>query len=388
MNRLFISLVIQILLSFFVDIFAQDARINPNGFDTIYFPNGSVQSYGLMREGKPDGYWKTFYSTGILKSEGNRKNFLLDSTWIFYGSSGDTISKISYLLGKNGYFWTYNTDRSRPEYIGKVLSKELYVNDKKEGLSYYNYPDGRLKETVNYLDDDRDGYSIEYAQDGRIITIKRYSKGSLVERQKLNRYDDNGVKIGEWEEFYEGIKVKTNANYVKGVLDGYYKEYDEQGKLILTLLYNNGKLVQQVNDVESKMQIKEIKDSLGNIIESGPYLDSVAVGLHRTFDRNGDVTGSKIFDDTGVLLSVGIVDKEGKRSGRRMQADMKTISVLEIGSFSFLMVKLNRKVAMKMERRWAHGIGTEPMVTYGKLKNIIMENGMDIMWNMMIPGRL
>ena len=57
------------------------------------FPNGNVSSEGILREGKPDGYWKTYYENGLLKSEGNRLNFSLDSTWMFYFQDGQLNKK-------------------------------------------------------------------------------------------------------------------------------------------------------------------------------------------------------------------------------------------------------------------------------------------------------
>ena len=289
--------------------------IDPNGYNILYYPNGKILSEGYMKNGKPEGYWKTYYTTGILKAEGNRKNYLLDSVWIFYNSTGDTISKINYLLGrKNGYYTEYNTDRSRPEYIGAPKSKELYVNDLKEGRSFYYYPDGKIREVVDYENDKPEGTGIEYAEDGRIITIKRYNKGSLVERQKINRYDSERRKDGEWLEFYEGIKVRKEMNYKNGLLNGYYKEYNPLGKLTMTLLYEDGKLVQQVEEKNEEISIRESKDENGNLI-SGPFIEDKPVGIHKTYDIKGDVIATKVYDDFGVLLSEGIIDREGKKEG-------------------------------------------------------------------------
>lgn len=57
--------------------------VNQNGVNVFKHPNGNIASEGTMRDGKPDGYWKTYYENKILKSEGNRKNFELDSIWKF-----------------------------------------------------------------------------------------------------------------------------------------------------------------------------------------------------------------------------------------------------------------------------------------------------------------
>ena len=47
---------------------------------TFYYKNGEISSEGYMIQGKPVGYWKSYYENGIVKSEGNRKGFELDST--------------------------------------------------------------------------------------------------------------------------------------------------------------------------------------------------------------------------------------------------------------------------------------------------------------------
>ena len=51
---------------------AQDSS-KIEGFTVFKYENGKMSSEGVIKKGKPDGYWKTFYENGVLKSEGNRK---------------------------------------------------------------------------------------------------------------------------------------------------------------------------------------------------------------------------------------------------------------------------------------------------------------------------
>ena len=76
-------------------------ELNVNGYNKIYYPNGSLQAEGKLLNGKPEGFWINYYPTGVKKSEGLRTNHLLDSIWVFYNIVGDTLSKIHYLNGKN-----------------------------------------------------------------------------------------------------------------------------------------------------------------------------------------------------------------------------------------------------------------------------------------------
>jgi antitoxin component YwqK of YwqJK toxin-antitoxin module len=88
-----------ILFQVFWFSYAQDTT-NLNGFKVFYYPNGIKSSEGLLVDGKPEGWWKSYSEKGVLISEGNRKNFLLDSLWIFYNEKGSKTLEINYKEGK------------------------------------------------------------------------------------------------------------------------------------------------------------------------------------------------------------------------------------------------------------------------------------------------
>src|SRR5674476_1228766 len=97
---------------------AQDKETLKDGYTIFKYPNGTVSSEGLIKNGKPEGFWKSYYVTGVKKSEGRRTNFLLDSIWIFFDQAGDTTEKINHLDGrKNGWYFKYKKDASKGIYI-------------------------------------------------------------------------------------------------------------------------------------------------------------------------------------------------------------------------------------------------------------------------------
>ena len=89
-----ISVLIAAVSISIVTIAQENGEIK-NGYQIFKYPNGAVSSEGIMKDGKPEGFWKSYYVTGIKKSEGKRTNFLLDSIWIFYDQAGDTTEKIN-----------------------------------------------------------------------------------------------------------------------------------------------------------------------------------------------------------------------------------------------------------------------------------------------------
>jgi uncharacterized protein len=311
-------LIMSILIGLFhgIYIYSQDI-LEDNGYNKIYYPNGKVSSEGYMKNGKPEGYWKTYYPTGVLKSEGNRRNHLLDSTWNFYNELGDTLQKVNYIMGKrNGYTIEYfGASLKDPMNKGKIKSRELYINDKKEGLSIYYHPNGQIKEEVQYLSNKRNGLSKEFEEKGNVITIMNYINGILTEREKVNRSDEKGLKQGIWRTYYNNGKIKSETNYKDNLLDGPFKEYDENGNISLILHYTKGNIVEEKDTSALDIVISNKYDSLGRLIFSGSYRNNIPVGIHRIYDETGKVISGYIYNNYGAMLGKGIIDNEGKKEG-------------------------------------------------------------------------
>ena len=296
--------------------FAQN-DIPRDGYVRFSYPGGQISSEGTMREGKPDGYWTTYYPSGIKKSEGKRTNFLLDSIWAFYDNKGDTIQKISYMFGKkNGYHIVYSHEiQKEGRENGVVVSRELYVNDKREGISYYYYEDGNIKSEVSYVNGKKQGLTREYDPRGVISTLVYYHNGHLTDKEEINRTDNNGNKQGVWKEFYEDGKLKTEKNYRDDMLDGLYKEFNTKGNLVVVLKYEGGQVVAEDVTDEESLEIRNEFDNRNRLVKSGPYRQNVPIGIHRTYDAQGSVIAAQTYDNNGILVSEGIVDEEGKKQG-------------------------------------------------------------------------
>jgi uncharacterized protein len=308
------TILITGLITFTICLYSQSNENLSDGYKVFRYPNGAISSEGMIRNGKPDGFWKSYYVTGIKKSEGKRTSFLLDSIWVFYDQTGDTIEKINYLFGKkNGYYYKYRKDAAEGLYI---WSKELFAGDKKEGTGYIYFPTGKINQTIAYRAGKKEGLSKEYDKDGNLITLLEYSNDFLVSREKINRTDSRGQKQGDWKEFYPSGGIKSEKSYKDDQLHGYYKEYDQKGNLVLTMLYENGSIVKSNVQDQPDIEIVNRYDQSGKLIYSGPFRNKIPVGIHRDFGPDGKVTNAKIYNDNGLLLSEGIVDESGNKNGK------------------------------------------------------------------------
>jgi uncharacterized protein len=292
----------------------QDGEALKDGYQVFKYPNGVVSSEGLIKNGKPEGFWKSYYVTGIKKSEGKRTNFLLDSIWLFFDQAGDTTEKINYLGGrKNGFYYKFKKDPGRDLYI---WSKELYAGDKKEGTAYLYFPDGKVQQTITYNSNKKEGLSKEYNKEGNIITLLEYNNDFLVSRERVNSKDAKGLKQGVWKEFYPSGGLKTEMTYKDDLLNGYYKEYDSRGRLGITMLYENGAIVKSKVEDEEDIEIVNKYDSEGKLIYSGPYRRQIPVGIHRDYNKDGKVLNGYIYNDRGIKIGEGIIDEAGNKSGK------------------------------------------------------------------------
>lgn len=303
---------ILILVFIFINTSSQN---NQNVFTQFFYDDGKVSSEGIMKNGKPDGYWSTYYNSGIIKSEGLRTNYLLDSTWTFYNNKEELIKKINYLSGqKNGYSYSYSYEyNSEPV----TVSKELFLNNKKEGKSFYFYENGIIKEEIFFKEGKKEGFAREYNTQGELFTIMQYRNNYLVSLEKVNRIDGEGKKQGIWKEYFENGKLCKEIVYIDNEIDGFYREYNEKGSLVLILKYEKGVIIEEEEEImeQQNLDIKREFGSNGELTFQGSYRKNIPVGVHRFYDNQGEVVNSKIYNDFGILTSEGILDETGRKKG-------------------------------------------------------------------------
>jgi antitoxin component YwqK of YwqJK toxin-antitoxin module len=190
----------------------------PAGKFKYYYPNDSVQAvFSFRSDGKYSYAW-LYHPTGkkmaegkyINEYKGNDINRVKDSVWIYYDDAGAKISKDS------------------------------YVNGKKNGTCYVYFPDGTVSEERNYKD---------------------------------------GVDNGPFKQYFDGKAIRGQGNYVNGNLDGKTVYYFPGGIEAAVGYYKNGK----------KTGPWIYRDNKGNVKERELYKDGVLANKKETeafFSKN------------------------------------------------------------------------------------------------------
>lgn len=264
-----------------------------------------MASEGYLRDGKPDGYWKSYYENGLLKSEGNRKNFELDSLWKFYAPDGRLQVEMWYRSGKkNGL---------KISYLDAETIQENYRNDVRDGFTRYYFISGKLKQEIPFVNGMEQGFGKEYGTDGNIVTLTEYKRGFIVDRLRINRRDGQGRKQGRWCWFYDSGGLKSEVTYRDDQRHGYYKEYAENGDLLKVLKYDRDVLQEEAAEV-AKPEIRNEYYPNGQVKVSAMFRNGVAEGIRREYTPDGQVEHAWLYRN-GVLIGEGIEKDDGNREG-------------------------------------------------------------------------
>jgi len=280
-------------------------NLNPNGYNTFYYPNGVKSSEGNLVNGKPDGYWRSYNEKGTLASEGHRKNFLLDSVWVFYAPSGEKSVEISYLEGKkHGFRKQYLED----ETIVEEWQMDTLVNETKAF-----YKSGELKRFTPLVEGKPHGLEKEFNKSGLVIVLSRYYAGILGKREFINRTDKFGLKQGAWKYFWENGNLKMEGTYQNDKKKGFFKYYDEAGNFKSVEKYDNDHLIVDAPETR-QMEVRTACHANGKPSITATYYKGVPEGVRREFDENGNVIKGYVFAQ-GILRFEGVTDVDGKRQG-------------------------------------------------------------------------
>jgi antitoxin component YwqK of YwqJK toxin-antitoxin module len=276
-------------------------------FKRYFYEGGAKSSEGYLKEGKPEGYWRSYYRNGNLKTEGNRKGYLLDSTWSFYAEDGNKTLEINYTKDrKNGPRKTFKE--------GKVVRVEPFKDDAIQGFVKEYDMEGNLIKEIPFVDNVKKGAGYGYAKDGRITELLTYKANVLTKEQRINRRDNANQKQGLWIDFYPSKMIKVEGPYVNDLRNGYWKYYQPNGNLIRVEKWVMGELIENAGEV-AKIDVKtRLNPNTGKVAFRGTYRNGVEEGVHREYNDSGQVVSGKIYSN-GIVLYEGIVDEQGRKQG-------------------------------------------------------------------------
>lgn len=170
--------------------------------------------------------------------------------------------KIDYLNGMLHREMWYLHDKLEGEYreYGNEIMQCNYKDGLKDGVEIVKYKDGNIKIKCNYVEGNLDGGYTEYYENKNIKVAANY-KYNQIHGPRIVYYDNhitneyaeyvNGIKYGIYYTHNKFGKCIIEANFKMDELDGEYKEYNDNGDLIVHKIYNCGTLVKTILPIQS-----------------------------------------------------------------------------------------------------------------------------------------
>lgn len=194
---------------------------------------GKLIYQATFKDDKPVGEMKRFHPNGIVKAILNFSEGSNESDAQLFDEKGKLIAQGKYDGQKKAGEWKYLAD-------GKIISTETYRNGQKHGIAKRFYKTGEILEESNWVNNLIDGTYRSYFQDGKIFLECKYTEGK---------------RDGSFKTWFSGGALELEASYSNDEKDKEWKYYDESGKLLFTLKYDLGQLLNpEVQDSLDKAQ--------------------------------------------------------------------------------------------------------------------------------------
>jgi antitoxin component YwqK of YwqJK toxin-antitoxin module len=225
-----------------------------HGLSITYYSDGSIKRTVNFVNGFEDGTAREFSPDGtVIALVEYRRGFVVDreninrvdrsglkqGRWKFFYDNGKVKTEGIYRDDKrNGYFKDYDEK-------GMLVDIAKYVNDVRQeetpelvklDVKTDYYPDGKPKTVASYLGDIPQGVRREYDNAGRVVASFTFDKGKLIAEGII---DDEGVKDGQWKEYYADGQLRSEGLYSLGNRVGRWRFYHPDGSLEQEGNYNN-----------------------------------------------------------------------------------------------------------------------------------------------------
>lgn len=242
-------------------------KFNPSRQNVLRFQKKQLLSTGayykddLGETNKEHGEWKYYSKDGKLEEVRNYYKGKLHGQVLKYWGNEK--------LNQEGYFVLDQLDSVYREWAesGKLQTEGYYKKDQKFGLWKSFYLDGKPRMIEEFIDTTRyvkafwSPDSVQTVVNGNGEMINRYLDNNIKEiyhfkngledgafiEYKINGDTavcgayNQGLKIGEWRQFFYNGKIEKIANYKNNLLDGRYQLFYDNGKPRTTGFYKDGK---------------------------------------------------------------------------------------------------------------------------------------------------
>lgn len=150
----------------------------PDGLYTRWYHNGNKELLETFSEGKKNGASRKWDLNGKLVEELNYRDDSLHGEYLLYYDNGNVRIEGYFDMGLYDSTWTYYHS------TGLKVGEGIY--DKGTGVQRAFFPDGKVRQTVEYRNNKRNGYEVIYNKEG-VVVKKILYKNDIPVSQSISK---------------------------------------------------------------------------------------------------------------------------------------------------------------------------------------------------------
>jgi len=226
------------------------------------------------------------------------ENKSITGPYYHFGENGhiDIIGQLNSDGGATG-FWKYIDEN------GHIYRTSNYLNNELDGETIFYLENGEIGTHRMFSADEANGLTKRYKAIGHLYETSEYRNGQLNGEQigyfangnvsyKLKNIDNKSE--GEFVYYFQNGAISIEGSFQKNEIHGPYIKYHENGQLFQKYEANAGKL---------SGEYLEYHDN-GQIANNGVYVNSIQAGIWKKYDRLGTLIEEKEFDEKGKLTGI------------------------------------------------------------------------------------
>lgn len=210
-----------------------------------YYPSGKIKHEITYHKNRPDGFAKFYYEDGKISEQGIWKINKWVGEYKYYHENGSL-----------AYDWSYNESGRRTgeqKYYyddGSLMIDGDWTDGKKKGILTEYYKDGSVKSEMNFVEGKVEVASIkEFEVAEKPSARKLAPKTQKIEASKT-KSNNPGMftQTGYYKTYNEFKKLDREGDFINGkLINGKRFFYNDNGDLIRTLIYKEGKAVETID---------------------------------------------------------------------------------------------------------------------------------------------
>lgn len=261
---------------------------NPQWHPKLYaYQAKNVENNQLDPSTTFSGAWNNWDQDGKLKSTFHYRNGKKDGSYIVYNSTGGVLSEGQYKAGElDGLQKIEMEDGSRTEipyengkrsgverswYPGGELAVEApWVDGEQEGSVTYYFESGAVHSSIPYYKGKREGVHKTFHETGAPQGEEQYRDDELNGPSEFRRIDGTPEmalnyrdgKLDGIQIWYNGSGKKSReATMLLGIPHGEWREWDDDGKLIVEEMYDMGELKKPEQEEQGQPSVASENDA-------------------------------------------------------------------------------------------------------------------------------